>query len=79
MVVIKQKLQREEDICVVLQRKGKTIKSAPYPQYIVRRAHWVYGIPKVMLEFVKIQFAKTNPELSEIGKTYWVMNANDRF
>ena len=45
---------------------------------IIRRAHWVYSIPKIMLEFVKVQFAKTNPELSEIGKTFWVMNAKDR-
>ena len=45
---------------------------------IVCRAHWVYSIPKIMIEFVKIQFAKTNPELSEIGKTFWVMNAKDR-
>ena len=31
---------------------------------IVHGAHWVYGIPKIMLEFVKIQFAETKPELS---------------
>ena len=29
-------------------------------------AHRVYGIPKIMLEFVEIQFAETNPELSKI-------------
>ena len=44
---------------------------------IVRRAHWLYGISKIMLEFVKIQFAKTNPELSEMAKTFWIMNAKD--
>ena len=57
---------------MVLQRKGKATKSAPYLRSISRRTHRVYGIPKIMLEFVKIQLAKTNPELREIGKTSWV-------
>ena len=35
---------------------------------IVRRAHRIYGIPNVVLEFLKIQFTETNPELSEIGE-----------
>ena len=29
-------------------------------------AHWVYGIPEIMLQFVKIQLAGTNPQLSKI-------------
>ena len=33
---------------------------------IIRRAHRIYGIPKGVLEFVKVQFPETNPELSEI-------------
>ena len=33
---------------------------------IVRRAQWVYVVPKIMLEFVKVRF--TNPQLTKVGK-----------
>ena len=59
MVVIKQKLQRE-DIYVVLQGRAKQQKVLRILDTIVRRAHWVYAIHSIMLEFVKIQFAETN-------------------
>ena len=42
-------------------------------------AHWVYGIPKIMLELVEILFAETNPQLSMIGQSFWVVNSKDRF
>ena len=34
---------------------------------IVRKANWVYGIPKIVLEFVKILSTETNPKFNEIG------------
>ena len=52
MVVAIQKLQ-PEDFDVKRQRKGKATKSAPYSQY-VRRTHWIYGIPKIVLKFMKV-------------------------
>ena len=60
--------------------QGKATRGAPLRilDTIIRRAHWIYGIPKSMLEFVKIQFAKTNPKLRETGNTFWIMNAKER-
>ena len=34
---------------------------------IVGRAPWIYCIPKIVLDFVKIYFTDTNPALNEIG------------
>ena len=36
-------------------------------------AHWVNGIPKIMLEFVEIQLAETNSKLSKMGKPFRVL------
>ena len=47
-------------------REGQSNKVFRILNTIVRRAHRIYGILKVVLEFVKIQFTETNPELSEI-------------
>ena len=66
MVVIKQKLQRE-DLCVVLQGKGREQKAFCILDTIVRRAHWVYGIPKIMHELL---IAKLNGYVFSIS-TFW--------
>ena len=42
-------------------------------------AHWVNGIPKIMLEFVEIQLAETNSKLSKMGQPFRVMNSINRF
>ena len=42
-------------------------------------AHWVNGIPKIMLEFVEIQLAETNSKLSKMGQPFRVMNSIYRF
>ena len=42
-------------------------------------ARWVYGIPEIMLEFVKILLAETNPKLGKKGQTNWVVNSKNRF
>ena len=34
---------------------------------VVQWAHRVYGIPEIMLEFVKIQFTETDPYLGKIS------------
>ena len=69
LVVIVQQFQ-QEDLVVEHQMKGREQKMLPFLNPIACRAHWVYGIPKspkIIPEFVEIQFAGTNPELSKIG------------
>ena len=46
---------------------------------IVTWAHWVYGISKVVLKFVKVYLAKTNPKLSKIRQALRVMDPKHRF
>ena len=46
---------------------------------IACEAHWVCGSPKVMLEIMGIQFAKTNSEQSRIRRSYWLVNSKDKF
>ena len=64
MVIIKQELQRE-DICVVLLRKDKATKVLCILDTIVRKAHWVYGIPKIMLEFLLVPLGQQSGKHSQ--------------
>ena len=36
---------------------------------IIDRAHWVYGIPKIVLEFIAVQFTKPHSEQCQISRT----------
>ena len=53
MIDLKEKLQWE-DLCVALNGRAKQQKVFCFLDTIVRRAHWVYGIPKIVLEYLKI-------------------------
>ena len=66
MVVLIQQFQRK-DPDVELQIRAEQQKVLRILNAIACWAHRVYCIPKIMLEFVEIQFAETNPELGKIG------------
>ena len=65
MVVTVEEFQ-QEGFVVELQKMGKATKVLRILNTIVRRAHWVYSVLKIMPEFVKIQFAETHSKLSKV-------------
>ena len=49
------------------------------PNAIIARAHGVYRILKIIIEFMEAQFTKPHSELGQIGLSYKVMNPKSRF
>ena len=41
--------------------------------------HGVYSVSKIVPEFMKVGFTKTNSYLEKMEETFWVINSKDRF
>ena len=54
MVVIIQQVQ-QEDLDAEDPKKGRATKMLRILNAITCLAHWIYGIPKIMLELVEVQ------------------------
>ena len=61
------KLPSEKISALSLKRKAKERKVFQVLNPIDRKAHLVDDIPKILLQNVKVQLAKSDPKLSKIG------------
>ena len=75
VVIIKRRL-RQKDLYVALAEKGRATISAHNPQCIVgTTANWVYSVPEVVFQYVKIQFT----EIFCDNTTYYNLRNNNEF
>ena len=64
MVVMQPKLQRE-DLVVGYQERAKQQEVLRVLNTVIRWAHWIYGVPEIVIESVEILFTETDPYLRE--------------